>query len=154
MRTSVFPIVSLGIATTWSICQVSLPCAECLALVIVSHQCNHYEPTLSWEVSVSITSTTPTQDQPMPLPSSGTKMQQPQQRVLWMLTPAVRKQLPSSGAVHRWWGWTAAPLPPQIHRPPEPTGSQNTTLELDGGGAWPDLPKEHRSASQFPVSAS
>jgi hypothetical protein len=45
-----------------------------------------------------INPTIPTQDPPVPLPSSGMKKQQPQQRVPWMLTPAVPKQLLSSGA--------------------------------------------------------
>ncbi len=54
--------------------------------------------------------TTPTQDPPMLLPSSSRTRRQLQKRMLWMLTPAVPKQLPSNGAGrHQQWVWSDAP---------------------------------------------
>jgi len=56
-----------------------------------------------------ITPTTPTQDPPMLLPYAGKRKQQLQQRVLWMLTPAVLMPLLSNGADrHQQWEWSSA----------------------------------------------
>jgi hypothetical protein len=50
-----------------------------------------------------------TQDPPMPLPSSSRTRRQFQQQAPWMLTPAVPKQLPSSGVGrHQQWEWSDA----------------------------------------------
>jgi hypothetical protein len=49
----------------------------------------------------------PIQDPSTPLPSLGMNWQRPQQQALWMLTPAVPKQLPNSEAGHRQqWEWS------------------------------------------------
>jgi hypothetical protein len=46
----------------------------------------------------------------VPLPASSRNLQQPQQRVPWMLTPVVQKQPPSSAkGHHQRWEWSDAP---------------------------------------------
>ena len=44
-----------------------------------------------------------------PLPASSSNLQQPQQRVLWMLIPVDQTQLLSGGDRHQQWGWSNAP---------------------------------------------